>query len=189
MGLAMTTNSNRLGTLRDILARLRDETYQKIVAFRRDQGEEVMTSPGDEMDVARSTSDVETHASLIERAEDRLRLIDQALARVDNGTYGTCAECGEDIPVERPEGTALRAAMRRLPREARPQPRSMGRRRHHRALQSDLDASRGHGGRRSQAEQLRGDGGCGRACRGSLRADRRADGRGTEAPTRASAQE
>ncbi|HLI80156.1 MAG TPA: TraR/DksA family transcriptional regulator [Candidatus Binataceae bacterium] len=101
MGLAMTPNSSRLGKLRDILARLRDETYQRIVAFRRDQGEEVMTSPGDEMDVARSTSDVETHASLIERAEDRLRLIDQSLARVDNGTYGTCAECGEDIPVER----------------------------------------------------------------------------------------
>ena len=101
MGLAMTSNSSRLGTLRDILARLRDETYQKILAFRRDQGEEVLTSPGDEMDVARSTSDVETHASLIERSEDRLRLIDQALARVENGTYGTCGECGEDIPVER----------------------------------------------------------------------------------------
>jgi DnaK suppressor protein len=101
MGLAMTSNSNRLGTLRDILARLRDETYQKILAFRRDQGEEALTSPGDEMDVARSTSDVETHASLIERSEDRLRLIDQALARVDNGTYGTCGECGEDIPLER----------------------------------------------------------------------------------------
>jgi len=101
MGLAMTSNSNRLGTLRDILARLRDETYQKIAAFRREQGEEILTSPGDEMDVARSTSDVETHASLIERSEDRLRLIDQALARVDNDTYGTCAECGEDIPIER----------------------------------------------------------------------------------------
>jgi DnaK suppressor protein len=101
MGLAMTSNSNRLGTLRDILARLRDETYQRILAFRRDQGEEVLSSPGDEMDVARSTSDVETHANLIERAEDRLRLIDQALARVDNGSYGTCAECGEDIPLER----------------------------------------------------------------------------------------
>ena len=86
MGLAMTSNSSRLGSLRDILARLRDETYQKIATFRRDQGQEILSSPGDEMDVARSTADVETHASLIERAEDRLRLIDQALARVDNGT-------------------------------------------------------------------------------------------------------
>ena len=101
MGLAMTTNSSRLDKLRDSLARLRDETYEKIAVFRRDQGQEILSSPGDEMDVARSTADVETHASLIERSEDRLRLIDQALARVDNGTYGTCAECGEDIPIER----------------------------------------------------------------------------------------
>jgi len=101
MGLAMTANSNRLGSLRDILARLHDETYQKITAFRHDQGQEVSSSPGDEMDVARSTADAEAHAGLIERSEDRLRLIDQALARVDNGTYGTCAECGDDIPLER----------------------------------------------------------------------------------------
>ena len=101
MGLAMTSNSGRLGTLRDVLSRLRDETFEKIAVFRRDQGQELSSSPGDEMDVARSTADAEAHASLIERSEDRLRLIDQALARVDNGTYGTCAECGEDIPIER----------------------------------------------------------------------------------------
>lgn len=101
MGLAMTGNSNRHGKLRDILAQLRDETYEKIAVFRRDQGQEMLSSPGDEMDVARSTADAEAHASLIERSEDRLRLIDQALARVDNGTYGTCGECGEDIPLER----------------------------------------------------------------------------------------
>lgn len=101
MGLAIATNSSRLDKLRDSLARLRDETYGKIAVFRRDQGQEVLTSPGDEMDVARSTADVETHASLIERSEDRLRLIDQALVRIESGTYGTCAECGEDIPIER----------------------------------------------------------------------------------------
>ena len=104
MGLAMSSNSknpNRLKAMRENLAHLRDETYQKIAEFRRDQGQEVLNSPGDEMDVARSTADVETHASLIERAEDRLRLIDQALARVENDTYGICAECGEDIPIER----------------------------------------------------------------------------------------
>jgi DnaK suppressor protein len=103
MGIAPDThNSNRrLTALRQILSRLRDETYEKIADFRRDQGQETPSSPGDEMDQARSTTDVETHASLIERAEDRLRLIDEALARVDNGSYGICAECGEDIPVER----------------------------------------------------------------------------------------
>jgi DnaK suppressor protein len=101
MGLAMTTNANRHGKLREILAQLRDETFEKIATFRRDQGQEILSSPGDEMDVARSTADAEAHASLIERWEDRLRLIDQALARVDNGTYGTCVDCGENIPRER----------------------------------------------------------------------------------------
>lgn len=95
------STKDRLQALRNILTRLRDETYAKIMAFRRDQAHENIGTPGDEMDVARSSSDVETHASLIERAEDRLRLIDEALARVDNGSYGICAECGDDIPVER----------------------------------------------------------------------------------------
>jgi DnaK suppressor protein len=102
MGTAPRISANkRLDALRDILTRLRDETYEKILEFRRDQSEESIGSPGDEMDVARSSTDVETHASLIERAEDRLRMIDEALARVDNGTYGVCAECGDDIPLER----------------------------------------------------------------------------------------
>jgi DnaK suppressor protein len=101
MGLAMTTNVNRHSKLREILAQLRDETFEKIAAFRRDQGQEILSSHGDEMDVARSIAEAETHVNLIERSEDRLRLIDQALARVNNGTYGTCAECGEDIPRER----------------------------------------------------------------------------------------
>ncbi len=95
------SNGDRLRALRNILSRLRDETYGKIIEFRRDQSQENISTPGDEMDVARSSADVETHASLIERAEDRLHLIDEALARVDNGSYGICAECGDDIPIER----------------------------------------------------------------------------------------
>jgi RNA polymerase-binding protein DksA len=101
MGLAITSNSNRRGKLRDILVRLRDETFQKIAVFRRDQSQEVLSSPGDEMDAARATADADALASLIERSEDRLQLIVHALARVTNGTYGTCAECGENIPLER----------------------------------------------------------------------------------------
>lgn len=53
------------------------------------------------MDVAKSLTDVETHASLIERSEDQLLEIDDALTRLDEGKYGICLNCGEDIPVER----------------------------------------------------------------------------------------
>jgi RNA polymerase-binding transcription factor DksA len=35
--------------------------------------------------------------------EARLRQIDHALRRLDDGTYGTCQVCGRPIPVERLE--------------------------------------------------------------------------------------
>ncbi|MGH9342466.1 MAG: TraR/DksA family transcriptional regulator [Terriglobia bacterium] len=53
------------------------------------------------MDVAKSLTDVETHATLIERAETQLREIDDALAELEQGDYGICANCGEEIPVAR----------------------------------------------------------------------------------------
>ena len=47
----------------------------------------------------------ETVASVLRQIEDRdhqaLADIDEALARVADGTYGVCEECGEDIPVAR----------------------------------------------------------------------------------------
>lgn len=36
-------------------------------------------------------------------AQQTLRLIDAALRRIEEGTYGTCAECGEEIPSARLE--------------------------------------------------------------------------------------
>lgn len=41
---------------------------------------------------------VEAHAS---RAHDTLEAARAALARIGDGTYGSCAGCGEPIPVER----------------------------------------------------------------------------------------
>jgi RNA polymerase-binding transcription factor DksA len=38
---------------------------------------------------------------LVERAERRLREVEQALARMDGGTYGYCTVCGRGIPLER----------------------------------------------------------------------------------------
>lgn len=39
--------------------------------------------------------------ALNEESEERLQEIDDALDRMDAGTYGICAKCGRDIPVER----------------------------------------------------------------------------------------
>ena len=88
-------------TLHTMLLKLRDETYERVRQFRRDQEEDAEPAPADEMDEARSSADVETHAGLIGRAEERLKYLDDALARLDEGKYGVCIGCGEAIPVER----------------------------------------------------------------------------------------
>jgi len=98
---AQMTDDKRRNDLQAILRRLRDETYEGIARYRQDQSEEKESSPGDEMDMARASAAVDTHANLIDRAESRLRLIDEALARVDNGAYGICADCGDEIGLER----------------------------------------------------------------------------------------
>lgn len=36
-----------------------------------------------------------------EQLADRIRQIDEALQRIEDGTYGSCTNCGNDIPVER----------------------------------------------------------------------------------------
>ncbi len=95
------SDGERRAALRQMLTRLRDETYEKVREFRLDQRDEAQTTPADEMDVARSSADLETHASLIARAEERLRFIDQALVRVEQGRYGICAECGDEIGMGR----------------------------------------------------------------------------------------
>ena len=84
-----------------MLIRLQDDTYQRIKDLRRDQEQESSTDPGDEMDSANTTEEVATHAGLIERAEEKLKFLDEALARLDAGKYGRCLGCRELIPLER----------------------------------------------------------------------------------------
>src|SRR5208283_3489138 len=98
---AKGTDATRREMLRLMLVTLRDETYERVQELRHEQADDAELAPGDEMDRARADVDVETHASLIARAEERLRYIDEALGRVFEGRYGICAECREHIAVER----------------------------------------------------------------------------------------
>ena len=57
----------------------------------------------DPLDVADQIEELATNTPLVEELELRHKDIEEALERMDNGTYGTCEECGEDIPVDRLE--------------------------------------------------------------------------------------
>ena len=61
------------------------------------------TSDNHLADTASETYGRELDEGLEEDARDQLRQVDEALARIEDGTYGTCSVCGKEIPVERLE--------------------------------------------------------------------------------------
>src|SRR5229473_6074646 len=94
-------DGHRRQMLRSMLIGLRDETYQRVKEFRSDPEQETESAPADEMDVARSTSDVELPAALIAREEEKLRFIDEAFSRLDAGKCGESSGCHAPVPIER----------------------------------------------------------------------------------------
>ncbi len=77
-------------------------TAEGIVPDTEEPGE-MNTAAGDQhlADHASEILEREMDWTLEENAEHILGEIEQALARLDDGTYGTCAVCGEAIPEER----------------------------------------------------------------------------------------
>ena len=75
-------DSERREMLRTMLLQLREHTCQRIKDFRREQSQESEFSPGDYVDVARSSAEVETHAGLIARAEEELKYLDEAISQL-----------------------------------------------------------------------------------------------------------
>ena len=68
-----------------------------------DDPSELSSAAGDQHlgDHASDMHDRELDDSLEDNAEQLVHEIDAALRRLDEGTYGTCARCGEPIPEER----------------------------------------------------------------------------------------
>ena len=54
-------------------------------------------------DAAQATEERAERLGQIEAARRRVRLIDEALRRIGEGSYGICAGCGNEIPADRLE--------------------------------------------------------------------------------------
>jgi DnaK suppressor protein len=98
---AVNTGGRRIDALKRMLTKERADTLARVKELMREQARNGGQPPADEMDVARSLSEVETHAALFDRAQERLSAIDAAIARLGAGVYGTCARCGDEIPLAR----------------------------------------------------------------------------------------
>ena len=72
------------------LDRVRNDGIDQIVGAVPDPGDEAVQSLIQDLDQADTTRDL-----------SELRTLDAARARIDEGSYGICAECGQDIGFER----------------------------------------------------------------------------------------
>lgn len=74
----------------------------------------------DRSDLADEYAERERDVALLAIEQDQLQQIEAALARVADGSYGICLDCGEPIPVERLEilpyaTTCVRCQSKRKP--------------------------------------------------------------------------
>jgi RNA polymerase-binding protein DksA len=76
--------------------------HQENAGSRQDEREEI-PSDNHPADVATSTVNREIDYTLEENEERVLGAIDTALERIEEGTFGTCRSCGQQIAVERLE--------------------------------------------------------------------------------------
>lgn len=92
----------RSNALRHVLFGLREQEVQRLKELVRNEA--VLSdqpAPGDEIDEAQRDEDMDLNVSLIEKTEERLTAIRSAFERLDDGDYGICEECGDEISFER----------------------------------------------------------------------------------------
>jgi DnaK suppressor protein len=86
-----------------ILEKLKEDTLREIRKSVKNGTEAVaaIEPGGDIYDQASSERDRELGLLLGDREREKIHNIDEALLRIDDGDYGICEECDEDIPLGR----------------------------------------------------------------------------------------
>ena len=79
-----------------------DYLHEENAGSMEDEREEI-PSDNHPADVATSTVNREIDYTLEENEERVLAAIDTALRRIEDGTFGTCRSCGQQIAIERLE--------------------------------------------------------------------------------------
>lgn len=91
-------------SMKDSLVSLKEEIIQNLISESADFKALVDDmDPKDLVDVAADDIDRKTLDTLSSKEIRRLRLIDSALGRIQNGRYGICMKCNKKIPRERLE--------------------------------------------------------------------------------------
>lgn len=98
-----TAQDQKWQEIRLILEKLKEDTLREIRKSVKNGTEAVaaIEPGGDIYDQASSERDRELGLLLGDREREKIHSIDEALLRIDDGEYGICEECDEDIPLGR----------------------------------------------------------------------------------------
>jgi DnaK suppressor protein len=92
----------RLDEIKNILLKMKEETLKEISKSLKSTSSLPSGEPsGDIYDQASSERDRELGLLLGDREREKLRNIEEALLRFEEGDYGICEECGDEIPIGR----------------------------------------------------------------------------------------
>lgn len=99
----IATQNQKWQEIRLILEKLKEDTLREIRKSVKNGSEAVaaIEPGGDIYDQASSERDRELGLLLGDREREKIHSIDEALLRIDEGDYGICEECDEDIPLGR----------------------------------------------------------------------------------------
>lgn len=96
-------NKKELKKFKDILNARRDEIL-KAAETQKDQGIGFSQDDlPDEVDLASSEAEQSMNLRLRDRERVLLKKIDKTLKKIEDGTYGICEQCGEEIGLKRLE--------------------------------------------------------------------------------------
>ncbi len=92
----------KLDEIKTLLLKMKEETIKEISKSLK-SGSDIPTNEpsGDIYDQASSERDRELGLLLDDREREKLRNIDEALLKIEEGEYGICEECEEEIPIGR----------------------------------------------------------------------------------------
>jgi len=87
--------------IKNMLLVMRKELLQEVSQSMKAESDHLKHDIGDFYDQASSDRDRELSLMLADREREKVILVDDALKRIENGTYGICESCDEIIDKER----------------------------------------------------------------------------------------
>jgi len=87
--------------IKKMLLAMRKELLQEVSQSMKAESDHLKHDIGDFYDQASSDRDRELSLMLADREREKVVLVDDALKRIENGTYGICDSCDEVIDKER----------------------------------------------------------------------------------------